>query len=481
MPTRQRNSDQVSLQVATPADDASSTARSPFGDLVPPWVMGGVTGSLGVILGGWLLVAIWSLVGWWTEITGGIGGVLAFAARAWLGSNGTGLRLGSTLMTVIPLGLTAVSVAGLAATGYFAARSGRAFEDDKEATPPARVVWQTAAAATAAYAGVVLVLALIFTTPVQAVRGVALSLVLALLASGAGACAGVRWSAFSRLPGWVRWGARSVGAGLAVLAALGAAAFVVALVAHWERVMALSAGLNLSAAPATILFLGQAAFWPNFVLWAASWALGGGLTIGTGTSVTVVSTHLGLLPAFPVFGAVPQSGIAEPGQVLWLAGGILAGAVAGIVAVRAWSAGGGHGRAEIAGGVGLLAGLATAACWIVLAALSRGDLGAERLVGVGPRLLEGMAFAAGLLGVSGAVCGAAYALWLARKGGPETSGVEGGPERRGSTEAPEAPGADPDATAPLPEPHEETRPLRRTRDSSGDETRPIERPEDPAP
>lgn len=480
MPTRQRNSDQVSLQVATPADDDAGSARSPFGGLVPPWVMGGATGSLGVILGGWLLVAIWSLVGWWTETAGGVGGVLAFATRAWLAGNGTGLRLGSTLMTVVPLGLTAFSVAGLAATGYFAARTGREPGDAEDPAPPVRVVWQTTAAATSAYVGVVLVLALVFTEPVQAVRGVGLSLLLALLAAGFGACAGVRWRVFDRLPGWTRWGARAVGAGLAVLAALGIAAFVVALAAHWGRIMALSSALHLSAVPGTILFLGQAAFWPNLVLWAGSWALGGGLTIGTGTSVTVVSTHLGLLPAFPVFGAVPQSGLSEPGQVLWLAGGVLAGAVAGIVAVRAWSMGEGRGRPEIAGGVGLLAGLATAACWIVLAALSRGNLGAERLVGVGPRLLEGMAFAAGLLGVSGAVGGAAYALWLARSGGRRESSVpENGDGRSERGNGPHIP--DPDATAPLPAPSEETRPLRRPRDTSADETRPIEPPPDPAP
>ncbi|WP_028707313.1 DUF6350 family protein [Propionicicella superfundia] len=442
MPTRQRNSDHVSLQVATPSDSDSGAPRSPFGGLVPQWILGGATGALGVILGGWLLVSVWALVGWGTEMKGSVGTVLVFATRAWLAGNGTGLLLGSTLMTVVPLGLTVASLGGLAATGFFAARTGRGEDGEDEPAAPSRVVLQTTIAATVAYVGVVVVLALAFTEPLQAARGLGTSLVIAVLAAGGGACAGVRLPVLDLLPGWVRWGARAVGAGLAVLVVLAVATFVVALVAHWDRIMALSAELNLAPVPAAVLFLGQGAFWPNYLLWAGSWALGGGLSIGSGTAVTVVSTTLGLLPAFPVLGALPQAGAAEPGQVFWLAGGVVAGAVAGVLAVRSWWAEDESERVEIAGAVGLAAGLATAACWVALAAVSRGDLGATRLIDVGPRLLELAGFSAGLLGISGALFGTGYAVWLSRKA--SLAGLAAGASSPGDA------ADDADATRPLP-------------------------------
>ena len=77
----------------------------------------------------------------------------------------------------------------------------------------------------------------------------------------------------------------------------------------------------------------QLAFAPNLIIWAASYALGAGFSLGSGALVAPAGTELGLLPAIPVFGALPEVGPAGTGQLWWLAGGVLAGVVAAVVVV----------------------------------------------------------------------------------------------------------------------------------------------------
>src|SRR5690606_24782752 len=114
------------------------------------------------------------------------------------------------------------------------------------------------------------------------------------------------------------------------------------------------------------LTLGQLAFVPNLVVWAASWLLGPGFAIGTGSSVSPLATNLGPVPAIPVLGAVPPGEFAL--GFLGLLVPVLAGFLAG-VAVRPalLRALGGHpspgrpvlGVVVLAGaGIGVVGGLA---------------------------------------------------------------------------------------------------------------------------
>ncbi len=476
MATRQRNSDRLSLQVAKPSDGDAGGSRLPFGGLVPTWTVGAITTALGVAAGGWLLVAIWALVGWGTEMKGGVSAVFIFATRVWLAGNGTGLRIGSTFMTVIPLGLTLLNMVSLAAGCFFAARTGRAEPDDDEPPAPRSVVTATVLATVATYCAAVIVLAAIFTDPQQLIRGVGFTVVTAGLASLVGACLALKWDPLARLAPAAVWGGRAVGVGLAVLMLLAVTVLIAAVWTHWGRIEALSAALDLPAAAATIVILGELAFLPNMVLWAGSYALGGGVSVGTGTAVTITSTDLGLLPSFPIFGALPQSGPAEPGQILWLVGGLLAGAAAGLYAVRAWWAERDEPRVEWAAIVGGGAGVTTAVCWVVLAAASRGDLGSQRLVGIGPRLGELLGFSVGILGLAGALAGAAYALWATRSvdlddadeddGGDVAAGTRESSQRTAGAKEPSdtrrASGADDD----LDEPGEPTQAMEFTDEDS---------------
>ncbi|GAA2254961.1 hypothetical protein GCM10010430_43420 [Kitasatospora cystarginea] len=47
---------------------------------------------------------------------------------------------------------------------------------------------------------------------------------------------------------------------------------------------------------------------PNAVLWAASYTLGPGFAVGTGTAVAPTGTRLGPLPDFPLFALLPEAG-----------------------------------------------------------------------------------------------------------------------------------------------------------------------------
>src|SRR5690606_30762586 len=56
--------------------------------------------------------------------------------------------------------------------------------------------------------------------------------------------------------------------------------------------------------------VGQLAFLPNLVIFAASWLVGPGFAIGAGSSVSPIATQLGPLPAVPFFGALPSGDLA---------------------------------------------------------------------------------------------------------------------------------------------------------------------------
>jgi hypothetical protein len=136
-------------------------------------------------------------------------------------------------------------------------------------------------------------------------------------------------------------------------------------------------------------------------------------------------TQLGLLPAVPVFGAVPT----QPSGRWTLAAWLLVGVAAGVMA--AWTSVAPRRRARfdetslIGGLSGVVAGFAVT----VVAVVSRGNLGMSRLVGLGPRPFELFVMSCSLLGISGMAAGLVIGL-LSRSGRPRwiaaTDGSDGG-------------------------------------------------------
>ncbi|WP_329365641.1 DUF6350 family protein [Streptomyces sp. NBC_00669] len=128
---------------------------------------------------------------------------------------------------------------------------------------------------------------------------------------------------------------------------------------------------------------------PNLAVWAASYALGVGFAVGTGTSVapTGASGHL-LLPGFPLLAALPDRGTSWVGWTTLAVPALVALAVAWFVGNDAWPV---WSTVRVTAGASLVLG----AGFAVLAAWSGGALGLRRLADFGPAWWLAGAAAAG--------------------------------------------------------------------------------------
>ncbi len=195
-------------------------------------------------------------------------------------------------------------------------------------------------------------------------------------------------------------------AGTATVAVvLGVSAVLVAglLLVGYARIITLYEGVHAGVLGGIALTVGQLAFLPNLVIWAASWLIGPGFAIGTGSSVAPFGTSLGPIPAVPVLGALP------PGHELgWGFLGLLVPLLAAFfvaIAVR------GRLLRELEDVprvrwlllTGLIAGVGGGVLLGLLAWASAGAAGPGRLIDVGPSPWLVGAFAALEIGVAAIV------------------------------------------------------------------------------
>ncbi len=336
-----------------------------------------LVGGAGAALVGWLLVTGLVMLGWFTAMGLPLPQVLGFAGQLWLAAHGAGAMIGELLVTLAPLGLTALFVLLARSLVALTLRAAPASSWDGWGVLKA---WGLA---TVGYALVAVVIAL--------VSGAAPRVGWALLGGvvigglGAGWALQRRLRALWPLPQWLHGLPRAVVAGLAAMTALSAAALIVALIVGADRVGRIEHALAPDGVGSWLLVLTQLLFLPNLLAWTASWMLGAGFSVGVGSFVSPMLTSVGLLPAIPAFGAVPQPGGGGPWSYAWLLSGMLAGGVAGWLASARPAVGGTLVRA-LARGAG--SGLGTAVAVVLIGAASRGDLGADRLVGFGPVLVN---------------------------------------------------------------------------------------------
>ncbi len=362
------------------------------------WLVMALTGVLITALSGWVILAGLSVLGWLAGTAGSLRSALDVGTQLWLLSNGAGAQLGSIRWTMTPLGISLVFAfmisrfAGLVARQYVAEHPG---------VTRFRVVARVTASMGLGYLVVVSGTALGIGTPVQAGRGLLGGLVIAGLGAAWGSGRTVRFRFDDRWPGWLRPVPIAVASTQAVILVAGAAALVGSLILHLDRVIRLSDSLQAGIAGGIAVLIGQLAFAPNALIWAGSYALGAGFTVGQGTVVAPSATNLGLLPPFPVFGALPADGGSSQLQLLWLISGVLAGVVAAVQVIRRRPTA----RFDETALVGGLSGLLGALVFVALGWLSGGDLGDGRLGGVGPRLLPLLVLSGATLGLSGMICG----------------------------------------------------------------------------
>ncbi len=173
----------------------------------------------------------------------------------------------------------------------------------------------------------------------------------------------------------LRGGAASV----ALLGLFASIVTAVVIVGSYARIITLYESLHTELLGGLVVTLAQLLFVPTLVVWTASWLVGPGFALGTGSMVSPLGTQLGPLPAIPVLGALPvgESALGFVGLVAPLAAGFLVGAILGPMIRR---------RVE-----GPLVYVASAAMGVVggiilggLAWFASGGLGPGRLVDVGP-------------------------------------------------------------------------------------------------
>ena len=341
-----------------------------------------------------LCVAVWLVS---APNTAGITAPLRVAGQLWLLGHHAALDVPAGRVALAPLGFTALLVFALWQTAV---------------APVARPV-HLAYTAFGAATGYCLVAALVASGAATSdVHPDTAQAVLFAVLFGALVPTAARWrriAGFCDAPRWVSTAARAAATACAVLIGGGALTLAGTLIAHlpepgWPRGIADAVGMLL-------LSLGLL---PNAVAWSASFVLGPGFAVGTGTGVSVLSAKVGALPVFPLLGALPRGGSRIfPYDLAFLALPVAAGVMLALVVTRAGHhALGDRVRALSAAAVvvALLAGLA--------ATLSGGPLAGGRMATLGPSGWRTAAATLLLLGVTAAVVVLAPSLLLAVRGLP---------------------------------------------------------------
>jgi hypothetical protein len=379
-----------------------------------PWPLAVVLAAVGAAAAGWIIVAapvvVASLTGPPRAITSG----LKLATELWLLGHGAGAVIGATTITLMPLGLTALLIliaSGLA--GVAARQAVLAHEsDDLPLEIRQRLLPRLVLSFTGTYVLTVGSVAFLFSTPAQVAKALLGAAILAGVSSLVSMSRVVGWDAMRTWPLWAKRVPMAAAAGVATVVLGGSMALMTALYQGRGRIAELSTSLGADPVGGFVLVLGELAYLPNLVLWAVSWVIGAGISLGDGSVISPTVTQLGLLPAVPVFGAVPVEPSGRWVMVAWL----LVGVVAGVLA--AWTAVAPRRRARFdeTSLIGGLAGVVAGAAVTVAAVVSRGDLGVGRLVGMGPRPFELFVMACSLLGISGMAGGLVIGLVSRRRG-----------------------------------------------------------------
>ncbi|MBA2697814.1 MAG: hypothetical protein H0U61_03460 [Nocardioidaceae bacterium] len=340
---------------------------------------------------------------WFSGGSGAFGSAVRTGAFGWLVGNGSGLIVEGTALTAVPLGLMCLWGYLLYRTGRWAGAHSvvRGWGDVAAGVAAGTLGYGAAGAAVA-------VLTSTQTVHAGLVRSAVAPAGLALVLGGLGVLRGTGrgHELFALLPEEVRASLYGGVTGLAVMVASGALLFTASLLVHFGDVTTLAEGAGAGILGGLVLALLGAALVPNAVLSAGAFIAGPGFSLGTGTSVAPGDVHLGVLPAFPLLGALPQG----DGSSWWLSAlvvlPVLAGAVAGVVAVRHFPVYGVDHAALRGGLAGLLGGVGFAA----LTALSRGSVGPGRMQDIGPDVWGTMGVCALAFLLGGAVT-AAGARW----------------------------------------------------------------------
>lgn len=371
---------------------------------VPRLLLHGALVGLWTVLAGLGVVAAPVLVAWLGEgAAEPLGDTLAVATLGWLLATGATLSSADATWSLMPLGLTLVTVALAYRGGLWAGEAGRPLVGSRAAA-----ILAAATGSAGVLGGVAASLATVEGVAVDPGEAAAFSAGLVALGTLAGLLSAApdwRGRLLGRLPSWLTAALRPSGAAVATLAAGAVATTTAATLASFGTVTSLLDQLEPGPAGLFALLLVCLAYLPTAWVWTLAVLVGPGVTIGQ-VAISSTSVQTGPLPGFPVLGVVPEAmppWVAPAGVVLLL----LAGAVAGLLAARLtpreaprWSA-----MATAA-----VSGLGTAAVvavgtWAASGSIGPGDLA---WVGAQPMVVAGLG---GAVVTAAAVVTAGVVAW----------------------------------------------------------------------
>ncbi|WP_020576917.1 DUF6350 family protein [Actinopolymorpha alba] len=409
------------LLAPTPVRDPG---QPPEGQSPRPAFVGGLLAAGWAFLAGALPCAAVAVIGWFATSGGTAAWALRVGGDAWLLAHRVPIELADGEMGLAPLGLTLLPLILLCRAGAWI---GRSCAVTRRVDVPVGAV-----AFAVAYGGLAALVAVVSRTA-EAAPDVSRAFINAGLMAGVAGAAGI---IRARGYGATFWGSlpeevhAAVHGGVTGFVALFAGGILLvgaSLVAHAGTLLDLTRGLAPGPVGLVLLLFMCLAYLPNAAVFAAAFALGPGFAAGTGTVVAPTGVALGPLPAFPLLAALP-AGEAPPGWVMGvLVMPILAGAVAGVVAVRRYPTYGVDTSALRGGLAGVAAGLIFTGC----AAVAGGAAGPGRLADVGPSVLQVGVVAVSTLGIAGAVGVLATRGWrwvLARQRATRARDEDASPE-----------------------------------------------------
>lgn len=364
-----------------------------------PWPLLCVISAVVAAGAGWVLIAAICAIGWVSTPGVSFTAAMNLATKGWLLAHGIGVTLPGARLTVIPLGLSILIVVAVLGLTHLATT--------RSSSPDENAVGMRVAQMTGTFTAVYILMlaAALGWTESHGVdpAGVIRAIVIGAVCVGAGFAHAHGWWPRS-VPSWLRWIGKAVSAGMIVMIAIGAIVLAIALVIGMDRICLIQRSLDPGAAGNVILLLGQLAWLPNFVLWSGAWASGAGIQMGIETFISPARADAGMLPAIPIFGALPSAGHTHPAMLIWLITPCIAGALSAWVLVKAIlrtrQLGPDLGLL-IGGGVGVLTGFVYAfAQW-----MAAGDLGSERLVNLGARMAATLVVPTVSMGLAGMLAG----------------------------------------------------------------------------
>jgi Family of unknown function (DUF6350) len=318
-----------------------------------------------------------AVAGWLAADSGSFSDALRIGGLGWLVANGSGLHVASTSIGLLPLG-------ALVVIGAMLYRAGR-WVGGRADAPSWSELAQGALTLATGYAVLAAVVATATgsdTAHAGLLRAVALSFSLSLLTGGAGVLQGSRRlrDLGTLLPEAVRAAGTGGIAGALGLVTASGALFTLALARHWSTAVTLADGMHAGLVGGAIATLIGVALVPNAVLFAGAFLAGPGFAVGTGTVVAPGEVSTGPLPGFPLLAAVPRAAGSPWLEVALLLVPVVAGAGAGLLAVRRYPVP----TVSSAAIRGSSAGLVAGAGFGVMTLLSAGSVGPGRMQHVGP-------------------------------------------------------------------------------------------------